>query len=1312
MTAPWQLAKRILIVVILIWGVLAVLVRLAAPLLEHAREPLAEWLSETSDQTIQIGRLSADWYGLGPRLHLQNISVGSGEQPVTLRKAMLELAPTGLFAASPLNALRLTLTGLDLNVQREANGQVHVVGLPAVNFASSGDSNAPLALPSRLRLYDIRVNWQDLRARNARPLHIDDLYLDLQRDGDRLSVSARLDSDLGQARLVADVVGSLQQTDWSGNTYLQVRGIQLARLFSAYMPPHYRVDSGELDLQLWQEWVEATPLDSRGSLNLTKARLAAVGKHEHQVAYEQISGDFQFNRINGSQWQLQVEHLQVAAADEARWPSGRIAAQRSNVEGAPRFAIAADHLVLDDLTRLLLIRAPSPELGEALRKLQPRGRVHDLRVRLPLEQDAEWAASARLEGLAINTWQQIPGVSNVDGRIAASAQHSSLVLDTREAPIDYSSLFRYPLHASRLLGTVHFQQHLDGWELLTDELQLDTPDLHSTSRFSLRQRKEQPLHLDLITRLQDGDAAATPKYLPTAIMSEKLVTWLDSALSEGRVEKATALLSGPLDTFPYHKQRNGVFEVEALIHDAPLHYREGWPPLEEISALLRFHEYSMDITLLKGRVYNSPIRHLQARIDSLGPTTPLHITGQLAGPLKDQLAVLKEDALRKKFGHIAEALAVQGDAELTLDFEVPLSDLGKYRLDGSLLFKNARMSLPGWDLNIDDINGELAINLDSLSASSILGRTLGAPLNVSVTPQANSNTRVSTRVHLDKKALARQLPQLPMQLLEGSADFKIDLDIPGVSAKAGTPTWLTVSSDLEGMLVDIPPPLGKTTDQHRELRVRLPLAGSSEHATQIEFDGKLSAAIAADGQRADIRYQRGTASMPIEPGYKLQVKLAELDLSVWQALVGKLNSQDTPSPTWEADIETERLLLNDILLQQAKLDLQGNNDAIEGNVLSKQLGGWFSYPMAEGQPLVAKLQKAYLSYDTDSEGTAQPPKPAEEPDPRQLPPIQVSCADLRVNQAELGKARLQTTATPLGMRIEQFSFDGPHGKLDATGAWMWRKGTQHSELNGAISSPDLGVLLQKLGYPRHMHDASAQAGFRLDWPGHPGQIHKVSLGGTLDVNIGKGRLAEVDPGVTRVLSLLSVDALTRRLKFDFGDLLKEGYSFDRITGSFRFSDGSAHSNDLLVNGPTGNIEIGGRIGLVDHELEQLVSVTPKLDATLPIISTLAGGPIAGIAALLAQELMSDEVDQINRFEYSVSGTWDEPKLTALDSGGGLSRLVNTLKGEETETKTPQQEELIQRPEAQKRGPLKRLLDVLPKGRQEPPGEENDSLLDP
>ena len=52
--------------------------------------------------------------------------------------------------------------------------------------------------------------------------------------------------------------------------------------------------------------------------------------------------------------------------------------------------------------------------------------------------------------------------------------------------------------------------------------------------------------------------------------------------------------------------------------------------------------------------------------------------------------------------------------------------------------------------------------------------------------------------------------------------------------------------------------------------------------------------------------------------------------------------------------------------------------------------------------------------------------------------------------------------------------------------------------------------------------------------------------------------------------------------------------------------------------------------------------------------------------LVAQKVMTRQLDRLNRFEYSLSGSWYDPEIQQLDSGGtcrrscGLWRVARSL----------------------------------------------------
>jgi uncharacterized protein YhdP len=135
-----------------------------------------------------------------------------------------------------------------------------------------------------------------------------------------------------------------------------------------------------------------------------------------------------------------------------------------------------------------------------------------------------------------------------------------------------------------------------------------------------------------------------------------------------------------------------------------------------------------------------------------------------------------------------------------------------------------------------------------------------------------------------------------------------------------------------------------------------------------------------------------------------------------------------------------------------------------------------------------------------------------------------------------------------------------------------------------------------------------------------------------------------------VLGLLSLNNLPRRLLLDFSDLFAEGFSFDKIKGSFVIDGGNAYTTDLYVDGPPARIDISGRIGLAEQDYDELVTVTPYVKTGISLAGALAAGPAVGAVLLMAETLLEGQLGPLNRIaqtQYTVTGPWADPVITRL-----------------------------------------------------------------
>jgi len=1265
-----RILRKLLIGLVILWGLLALIGRTATPLVTDYRPQIAAFLATQLGVPVSIEGLQARWHGLRPLLELRGLALGDAGESLAVDKVTLDLAIGDLLSRRPLDALRIIVERAQLTLVREPGGQLHLEGFGAL-IARNSAPESQLALPGRLHLVNTQLIWIDRRY--AKPaLVIDDINVVAERDDQRLQLRASLRSESGSVELSAQLEGFLATTAWRGTSYLRVNGLDAAELLAHFLPVKYRLHRLQMDLEAWTDWRDATPMQAQGRVALRDLDLQPATSAAARLQIAQAATQFTIDRTP-NQVRVGLHKLQLATENQ-QWPTSNLAFAVTTGENlGQRVDVAADQLQLENLAQWLDPHLPWAKLRESLARLRPAGKLSNLRLfmdRSPTGTD--WRVAANFRDLAGTGFDKIPSFDELSGRLVAQPDQLQLELASKDATLTFANLFRQPLVLQTLQGRVDLIRHTDGWQLHSDELQVDSPYLSSRTRLDLRAHTDRPLFIDLQSDFRNLDAGFANRYYPALVMGDKTLRWLDRSIVSGQVAAGSALIQGPLHDFPYEKNRSGIFQVLFDVDDMVLDYAAGWPRLEELSARVKFQGNQLDIEATSGRIQSTQLRHVSAKIASLNPASPIRIKSALQGPLSDPLNVLESEALRARFGRFAATLHGTGKTQLELDFVLPLGRRGKKALDGRLHFDDAHLRLPAWDLRLGNINGRLDFTLDGLSASGIRAQGLGSPLTIDVLTTDEGSTRVSTRGRLSVQNIARQVPRLPLQAAQGAADFVVDVDIPPAGAAKGEPTLLHITSDLVGIGIDLPDPVGKSSDQARPMALRLPF-GRQAATGSLDYADRLAARFSKDGKRIDLvlggKAQSSNQTAPATgTGIHIGGRLEQLDWDAWYAALTQQSppDSDTPPPL-SVDLQIDRLasqaLDRGLNLEQLRLVLSHDAGSWQGSVDSTDLTGQFLFSSAPDKSTLQidldRLQLRLPTREADA-GVSVAPNPNAGPDPIALPELQLEIADLRIDQADLGRLTLAVRRDSSGLRIRQLRLQGGQLALDAEGFWLRRPDGFRSGLQGTASSTGLGDLLVGLGYSRQLEEAAGTLDFNLEWPGHPLQARGITLDGDFALDLGPGRLVELDPGVTRVVGLLNLNALTRRLRLDFSDFYKKGYSFDRVGGSFQFSDAEARTNDLTVSGPSGQIQVRGSADLQQRSLDQQVTVIPQLDATLPIAGALTGGPVAGVAVFVAQKAFAEQVDAINRFEYRISGPWAEPQIEQLGSGGALSKLLQQL----------------------------------------------------
>ena len=151
-------------------------------------------------------------------------------------------------------------------------------------------------------------------------------------------------------------------------------------------------------------------------------------------------------------------------------------------------------------------------------------------------------------------------------------------------------------------------------------------------------------------------------------------------------------------------------------------------------------------------------------------------------------------------------------------------------------------------------------------------------------------------------------------------------------------------------------------------------------------------------------------------------------------------------------------------------------------------------------------------------------------------------------------------------------------------------------------------------------------------------------------NVAVHEYRKLDPGIGKLLGVLSLQSLPRRLTLDFRDIFSDGLAFDEIVGTVKVTRGVATTENFRIQGPAVRVQMSGDVDLSAETQKLRVKVFPSFSDSLSVAGALLGGPVAGIASFLVQKILKDPFDQIVAYEYGVTGTWADPQVSKIESG--------------------------------------------------------------
>ena len=627
------------------------------------------------------------------------------------------------------------------------------------------------------------------------------------------------------------------------------------------------------------------------------------------------------------------------------------------------------------------------------------------------------------------------------------------------------------------------------------------------------------------------------------------------------------------------------------------------------------------------------------------------------------------------------------------------------RTRGVVAFSEAGFNVNGLQARM--LGGDT--RLDGGTVPLVAGPASRAPATVSLRAQGVAS------VEALRQARELGLVARVAQYASGSAAYTAALTL-----RAGMPEF-SLSSNLVGLALNLPAPLNKSADAALPLRLESALVRESLPAVpgararlhdQLVLDlGRIgSVTYVRDLSAAEPRVVRGAIAVGLTPdeaaplpeeGVAANINMASIDLDAWEAALSQVTGTPLASPgpaqavpEGGAAALVRSYLPNSIAVRARELTAGGRrlrNVVVGGsregltwraNVGADELNGYVEYR----QPVAAGAGRVFarLSRLTLAQASASDVETLLDGQPATIPALDIVVDDLELRGKKLGRVEIEAVnrvtaaaARDGGVRewrLNKFDIILPEAVFRATGNWVpLNAQSASSRVSGPTAGPaeprrtvmnfrldinSSGELLTRFGMKDVVRRGKGSMEGQVTWAGSPLSLDYPSLGGAFSVNIENGQFLKADPGLAKLLGVLSLQSLPRRLVLDFRDVFTEGFAFDFFRGDVKIDQGIASSNNLQMKGVNAAVLMEGRADLSRETQDIKVVVVPEINAGTASLIATAINPAIGLGSFLAQLFLRRPLMEAATQEFHIDGSWIDPKITRINRRTGVATALD------------------------------------------------------
>lgn len=1196
-------------------------------------------LSRWVGTPVHIQDAKVAWSGYKPVIAFDKVAIGqatTAKSPIHVNKLLLSIDLWQTLRYQKIQPKRLFLDKATIGFQLAKDGEFHLTTQTIHHGKQiSDDINNFLLWFFRQReanIQDITVNV--LYDQVTYPIRLSSIHVLNEGDKHQAVIEAQsVNPENSTFRVVMDLTGK-DYDNLSGKLYAKLSSLPLS-----YMDHHLefgpvKLSQGVLSSEWWAS-IESSQLKRVSSdinidhLALESLDTGKVAKFENfQVA---LSGDRDSQKgvydllfSEGLRQQLYQQRLQVSH------PSS----------GKTTVSMATLPLpLLNQVLDFLIGKKATP-----FRQLA--GELNNLSVAI----DANEPLSVSTEFSELSFNSSIVKATNLSGKVSGTLNEGRLLLDNHNGQLSFSDE-ALVLPFNTLSGLLTWKRGSKGLMLSANELSLQSSDASLVSKFDwLLTDSFSDSELNSQTQFEVTHLERYLSHVSRFNEDKRFLHWLEnSVLNTGKIT-GRLLTKGTITDF-VKQQGHGEMNAVVKVNDTTLKYHPEWPIVSNIDARLELSNQQLNGQALTATMGGNVVKQVDFTIEPLfQDKTFLTINSHNNVNTESVLDYLEESPISSKLDLLKE-IHVSSPIDAELRLEIPLyKENHVNRIQGVVHLSGQQLSLDKpYFINLNNSLGEVHFNEEGVSdgvvQTTLYGEKLSLRLSHVETPL--SGLQIDGQGRFNMATFNQFLPQETGKPLKGVTPYRLSLFVHSKEHMR-----LNLTSDLGLVYSELPIPLKNTNREPIPVQLTA-LCEKDNHQLTFALGNRARGKLNFNElqQKVSGLIQLGVNKAPLKINndqLEIAVQLKKMNLNQWQPyieIIGKSQGGQFQGNK-RLTLHVAELIVGPHLFHDVNIHGRENNGSWTLNLSGRELDGTLvMLKKGSKQVISGHLKKLVLEQRLEER---------ERVEKENLPDIKLTIDNFTVNKAHLGEVKIVAHQATDGYHIDSLDIGDKSYRIHAKGIQTTINDRSRTTLKGYAETINLHALLIAWGINPVVDSKKASIDYQVYWNDKVNAFRLKDLNGSVHLSVKSGRITELNEsteqqlGLGKLISILSLQTIPRRLVLDFSDLQQKGYSFDLAKGSFNIERGKFHTKKLSIDGPVAYVEMSGLVDVPNETYDMSLNVSPHITASLPVVATIAGGPLVGAFTWLASKIVNQSMREVTSYSYYLYGPWLKPTLKQVN----------------------------------------------------------------